>query len=316
MNIAGIYAGNKTRKLGLLNDIANDRNAMIISLTESHLNEAIFDSEIKVDGYEVFRTDRENSPRGGILVYVKEDLRLGAQVLLSNSIANIETQILFMNKINLVFITLYRPPTAQTESFRASLEAVNKVLSTFTQLPNLVMTGDFNFPLLDWRSSCHSGGTTASQMQSELLLEFIEKHHLEQYTREPTRDRNILDLFLANNPEVVLKIEVNKTTLSDHNIITIDTGFNMVPRTIEWCKGHALADYNFLDPKIDWEHLKSEIANYRLLEKMRNASAAQCYDTILDAIEQACKLTLSPRKKSLPAKSLEIEGYQCENVIG
>ena len=77
LNVQGIYTSNKEGKLGLLKDIAFETNAMVIALTESHLSQDIKDSEIKIEGYDPYRSDRLHGEKGGILVYIKSSLGLG-----------------------------------------------------------------------------------------------------------------------------------------------------------------------------------------------------------------------------------------------
>ena len=48
-----------------------------------------------------------------------------------------------------------------------------------------------------------TGGTTISQRQAKALFEYTEYFSLEQYIGEPTRGRNILDLFFANDPDLL-----------------------------------------------------------------------------------------------------------------
>ena len=46
--------------------------------------------------------------------------------------------------------------------------------------------------------------------------------------REPTRKNNILDVFLTNNNQLTLQIVITKTSMSDHNIIQIETNIKIV----------------------------------------------------------------------------------------
>ena len=51
------------------------KNPDIIGLTESWANEKIMDSELALDGYDLFRRDRPNGMAGGgVLLYVKSIL--------------------------------------------------------------------------------------------------------------------------------------------------------------------------------------------------------------------------------------------------
>ena len=66
----------------MLAELAEENNAGIVVLTESHLKEDIRDAEIKIDELEIFRTDREAYKNGGVIIYVKSKLNLGAKYLL------------------------------------------------------------------------------------------------------------------------------------------------------------------------------------------------------------------------------------------
>jgi hypothetical protein len=52
-------------------------------------------------------------------------------------------------------------------------------------------------------------------------LKFAEQFALEQFVTVPTRLNNILDLFFANNTELVRELSVEDTVLSDHRLINV-----------------------------------------------------------------------------------------------
>ena len=56
MNAAGIYASNRTFKLGLLGEIASNINTMVIAITDFHLQDYVKDVEIKLSGYDILHS--------------------------------------------------------------------------------------------------------------------------------------------------------------------------------------------------------------------------------------------------------------------
>ena len=48
-------------------------NFDIFAVSESWLNDTIIDSEIAIEGYQVYRKDRPNSVGGGVCLYVKNE---------------------------------------------------------------------------------------------------------------------------------------------------------------------------------------------------------------------------------------------------
>ena len=57
-NVAGLVTRCDKTKLKILHEEATTENAIVIALTESHLTEYHLDSEINLDGYICYRTDR------------------------------------------------------------------------------------------------------------------------------------------------------------------------------------------------------------------------------------------------------------------
>ena len=72
------------------------------------------------------------------------------------------------------------------------------------------------------------GGTHENQAQTNAFLQFAQEQCLQQYIEEPTRKNNILDVFLTNNDELSLQIIITETSMSDQNIIQIETNIKIV----------------------------------------------------------------------------------------
>ena len=63
---------NKLSELAL---IAINLSLCILCLTETHLNKNLFDAEIGIPNFEVFREDRSTGSGGGLAIYVRKDLK-------------------------------------------------------------------------------------------------------------------------------------------------------------------------------------------------------------------------------------------------
>ncbi|KAK4299118.1 hypothetical protein Pmani_028584 [Petrolisthes manimaculis] len=75
-----------------------ESDALIVALTESHLNHNIKDAEVTIAGYTSFRTDRTNTIKGGIITYIKDEFVPYTKVILSASISNTEAQVLHIKR--------------------------------------------------------------------------------------------------------------------------------------------------------------------------------------------------------------------------
>ena len=65
-----------------------------------------------------------------------------------------------MQKRNLVIINVYRPPDCPTEKITTPLnELRTKLIEIGNPMPNIIFTGDLNFPIIDWQMKTAEGGT-------------------------------------------------------------------------------------------------------------------------------------------------------------
>ena len=106
-------------------------------------------------------------------------------------------------------------------------------------------------------------------------------HLLSQYIHQPTRRNNTLDLFLTNNPNLVIHTEADVTKLSDHNIVKISTTFDNSsttgqPQRIEDHTFRKLnlhkADYSAINKdlsEVDWKSLKDQCCDHEFPEIFR-----------------------------------------------
>jgi len=108
----------------------------------------------------------------------------------------------------------------------------------------VIICGDFNMSGIKWAAGktpqfpkkaekAGKGGGGRGPTHGKLFLDLIKELRLTQYVLEPTHNKNILDLVLANKGDLVTNLVVHKnsqlgrsraspTTPSDHNKITFD----------------------------------------------------------------------------------------------
>ena len=98
-----------------------------------------------------------------------------------------------MQKRNIVIINVHRPPDCETEIFTSPLhELRTKLIEIRNPMPNIIFTGDLNFPIINWQMETADGGTHENQVQANAFLQFAQEQCLQQYIEEPTRKNNIL----------------------------------------------------------------------------------------------------------------------------
>ena len=93
---------------------------MTITLTETHLNEKILDSEIQMKNYIGFRADRTlGRKNGGVITYIKATEAVDAEELIAKYNSYVEYQLIHMQKRNIVIINVTVLQTAQQKKLSA-----------------------------------------------------------------------------------------------------------------------------------------------------------------------------------------------------
>jgi hypothetical protein len=126
------------------------------------------------------------------------------------------------------FAVVYRPPDSPVSAFKdliTSMQDKIDELSANRRVPEMFITGDFNFPNIDWEN-----GSPSYDESEQLLMKFIDSNFLSQVIREPTRSSNILDLVITNKPQYVVETSTLTTTLSDHKIVEVLLGCNLLDK--------------------------------------------------------------------------------------
>ena len=304
-NIAGLYPRTNQVKVQYLGEKAIENNSVIVALTESHLKSQILDAEIQIPGYQLFRQDRmDRIKRGGVITYVKNEYASGLEVLTSGDNGVVEWKCLMVPIIGAVFINIYRPPTCGEQPFKSAMndiaEAVNKLKAP---MPTIIMSGDFNMPFVDWGRSAICGGTLEMQRQAGLLMEFVSAYCLSQVVSEPTRKNNILDLLFVNNPEIIWKIDIDDTVVSDHKLLLARTRIPDGMKNPEvYPELHGFSRLNFFSEMVDWEKLNRIFLEIDWESEFDAKSVSEILDVLQERLLEECEKQI-PRKGAYRKKS-------------
>ena len=127
----------------------------MIHATKTHLDKNISNSEIiDPNHYDIFRKDRvfeEGHEGGGVLNIVRKDLYAQAVTMSDADCEIVWNKIEQKGKKPLFTGVFYRPPNNDCyplENLKISLQ--NMIKSN--NLPNIVLTGDFNMPDIVWEN--------------------------------------------------------------------------------------------------------------------------------------------------------------------
>ena len=200
----------------LYNFVCSENSYDIILVTETHLDNSIDSSEINIDGYHLFRRDR-NRHGGGVAVYVRGEL---APIEISE-LQRPETESIYIKilkcSIPCILGVFYRPPNQSAVNRDITLDALRSQLDFLcitSKLPFFIF-GDFNDRCEQWISE---------HLNSELgrsLVNLVDEYNLSQVIKEPTRGLNLLDLLITNSSDCISKVAVIEALDNlDHSMIT------------------------------------------------------------------------------------------------
>ena len=71
--------------------------------------------------------------------------------------------------------------------------------------------------------------SSESRSSANLLLDFLVRNGMDRFINVPTRGNNILDLLITNISEIILDVKAERTSLSDHNWVTVSLGCHFQP---------------------------------------------------------------------------------------
>ncbi|BHF78301.1 Dachshund 1 [Sparganum proliferum] len=191
-----LLAGSILPKLDKLKIHICDLSPDVVSFTESWLSENVDDRELMLPGFQLFRRDRRERQGGGVVTYVKHGLLVSEKTeQFACSAETIWLTIRVPGSHSLEVLTVYRPPRSDPEvDARLSEE-----LGRFALRPDVLITGDFNAPLIDWSSLYARGPELAFDRR---FMDMALRSFLTQHVLFPTRVRegqqsNCLDLVLT-----------------------------------------------------------------------------------------------------------------------
>ena len=179
---------------------------MFIAITETWLNDSVFDSEVEISGYTIHRFDHCDGRRGGgVAIYIMDSLKYTRRSDLEDSfeVIWIETR---LHNVKYLFACVYKTPDKSLEIF----DYMDDVLRCAIQDNyEVIIMGDLN-----------SDKFNISLKQTETLSEFLMVNGLNQLIRKTTRETNnsksLLDVLITSTPCLFEKTGVLSTALSDH----------------------------------------------------------------------------------------------------
>ena len=167
-------------KITLLQYYITSYDLHVICLTETWLSTDIPDALFTPAGYTSLRCDRKNSPGGGSVIIVKNELCPSPFTFdflyLTEAVACIiELPDLHLK---LAIVCIYRPPSYDVNSFDECNAIIKKTMAF--NYNHVIIAGDFNMPSINWTNSSYPP-------KYHSFMTVIDDHFLTQHIMDVTR---------------------------------------------------------------------------------------------------------------------------------
>jgi ribonuclease P/MRP protein subunit RPP40 len=238
----------------------------IIGVVETWLTEENFDGEISITNYNFIRKDRINeykSKGGGLVIYFKQDIPFVN--ITTNCNMNVEhlwVKVPFKGCKPITLGMFYRPPDSNEEQLKFLLDNI----ATYKTV-NTIIIGDFNYGDINWnRNTTNSVGKKFLKTCTDLSLR--------QCVKYKTRGKNILDLVLVYDKNLIYKVtQLTPLAKSDHNVLNIllNVTSKVKDKQIKYFN-YNKADYSKLAEMVDkvvWDEEMKKISVNHLWTQVR-----------------------------------------------
>ena len=189
-----------------------DYDVLAFNETWLDLDKKHLEAEISIQNYKQFHIDKPTATKrgGGSCLYVKHTLLPVAKKLKATAYYElIQVNIRPSNGRTIKLILVYRNPAISAGSDIEFYEELEDILSSSSES---VIMGDFNQPNINWNQlDSHTPGNK--------LVNFVQNNNLTQHVQTPTRLRNILDLILSTENDLVNNIQI-LDKIGDHKTVS------------------------------------------------------------------------------------------------
>lgn len=291
-NCEGLY--NKKRELATL---MQSQNIDIACLQETHLNPNM---RCTIKGFQCFRKDRENRPKGGVAIFVK--LNIPASEIQTNYEEEIIGISLHLPGRKITIYNCYYPPTKPM-----NLHVLNIPQS------DCIIVGDFNSHSPSWGyPSLDSRGEEVEDWQSLNNLQLINKpDDPPTFYSRAWHSTSTPDLAFATNEEYkgIKRSVLKQLSTSDHKPVML-TLLNVSSASLN----NTIPRWNYKKAKWDsFERLTNTYtANINSKTNRTNKSAKAFTAAILRAAKES--IPRGARKDYIPNWSEELQKLQEEAI--
>lgn len=240
-------------------------NYDVICLTETNLNESIYDAEILDSRYNIFRRDRYSSSvskteGGGVLVATNKNLNVFRQASWESKVEDVWISILpnSKNKTKINICVCYLPNHLSIDEITKCYDNCQNIILNSGPDNEFFLIGDFNTPNINWslpNSDSLISPLNPSDRRANLLINFITLCNLVNYNNVPNHNNRYLDLALSTSTSTKVHKAIHLSRLDNlHPALEIILQESMSHKPLQY---NVHKRYNF--GQCDYDKIRSEL---------------------------------------------------------
>jgi hypothetical protein len=288
-------------------------NPIVACFVETHITKDIQNWEININGYEIIRVDTTSRHTGGVVVYVKENVKF--EIIEIEEIDNkwFAISLKILNNViqNCIICAIYASPKLKKLEIVTKLEKKIEYLLEFNC--NIVITGDFNVDL--------SKKTSSAKKIENVLVEQGMIQLVEDYTRiaqvkvknsvtvKTTRSK--IDYVITNNEfKKMVTVEVLDEAISDHRPINVNISTSVNRRSGENKKNHSTIEYKDFRELYESKEISDD---FKINLRERDWSANINSENLDDMLYELTKNLQSSIAEKVKVKKFKVINIYSEN---
>lgn len=198
-------------------------NIDILCISETWLSESIPDDIVALEGFFLFRNDRDGRA-GGVAIFIRNNIQCQRFNYVANSYEQIWVEST-VRHVKYIFGCVYKPPSTLNSTFIDEFES--QLIECSFRADHLYCAGDININMLD-----------VLQNDSRKLNSLFVSLNLTQLIVDPTRvtetSATLLDIILVSTPLLIRDSGVINSEISDHDMVYCRSEFSHRPNSTSY----------------------------------------------------------------------------------
>ena len=272
-------------KITELREILTKSNLEILTVSETKLDDQFPDNLFHVDGYHIFRRDR-NSFGGGLMTFIKSDIPSRRREQFESTHIKMTCVEITISKRKWAVISVYRPPRSSINTFFSELTKFLDII--IDNYENLLILGDLNIDSSD------------SQDQGiNAFHDFCDVFDLRNLIKGKTcitkKHSSSIDVILTNKKRLFKNSGTIETGVSDFHKMVL----TMLREQFKKLKPIQITyrDYRKFDQTQFLEDLSD--APFHLCEALANHDPSLAHDLLVKIFKKQRNLCASLRRKNI-----------------